>query len=90
MNTTDFAKEVGKKLGTGESGGKQAVKAIMEVITEAMQNGEKVSLIGFGSFEVQNRPARAGRNPQTGATIQVPAKNIVKFKPGSNLQDAIN
>jgi len=65
------------------------LNSILNAITGAVTAGDKVTLIGFGTFSVSARPARDGRNPQTGETIQIPAKKIVKFKAGSKLSDAV-
>lgn len=68
----------------------KALSAFIEVVTEELKKGEKVQLVGFGTFEVAHREARDGRNPHTGETIQIPATNVPKFKPGKGLKDAIN
>ena len=67
-----------------------AVDAVFSTIQDALANGEKVQLIGFGNFEVRDRAARKGRNPQTGAVIEIPAKKLVKFKATKTLADAVN
>jgi len=61
----------------------------MVAITDTLKKDEKVTLIGFGTFSVSNRAARDGRNPQTGETMKIPAKNVAKFKVGKNLDDAV-
>ena len=66
-----------------------AVDAVFGSIQDFLANGEKVQLIGFGNFEVRNRAARKGRNPQTGAEIQIPASKVPAFKPGKALKDAV-
>ncbi len=65
------------------------LSSILNTITGAVTAGDKVTLIGFGTFSVSARPAREGRNPQTGDTIQIPARKVVKFKAGSKLSDAV-
>ena len=65
------------------------VDALFEVIQEALQDGEKVQVIGFGNFEVRDRAARKGRNPQTGEEIQIAASKVPAFKPGKALKDAV-
>ena len=67
----------------------QAVRVILEGIVEALQNGEKVELRGFGSFRVRQRDARIGRNPKTGERVDVPAKKIPYFKPGKDLREQL-
>ena len=68
---------------------KKAVEAFVSTVTKALQEGDKVSLIGFGTFSVAERSARTGINPSTKATITIPAKKVTKFKPGAELADAI-
>jgi len=67
-----------------------ALKSLLDSIEGALAKGDKVSLVGFGTFSVANRAARVGRNPATGAEIQIAAANIPKFKPGKKLKDAVN
>lgn len=67
----------------------QVLSAILDEVTNALARKESVSLIGFGTFEVRHRSARTGKNPQTGAPIQIPASNSVGFKPGKTLRDAL-
>lgn len=66
-----------------------AVDAVFAAVTDYLANGEKVQLIGFGNFEVRERAARKGRNPQTGKEIQIPASKVPAFKPGKALKDAV-
>ena len=66
-----------------------AVDAVFSTIQDALANGEKVQLIGFGNFEVRERAARKGRNPQTGQEIEIPASKVPAFKPGKALKDAV-
>ena len=68
----------------------QALSAIIEQITQAMERQETVNLIGFGSFTQRSRSARTGKNPQTGQPMDIPASNTVAFKPGKSLKDAVN
>lgn len=67
-----------------------AVNCVLECIGGTLREGDKVSLVGFGTFSVNRRDARTGRNPKTGAAIQIPAKNVVKFKPGKELSESVN
>lgn len=67
-----------------------ALEAFVSSVTEALKDGDRISLVGFGSFSVDKRDARMGRNPRTGEEIQIAAKNVVKFKPGAGLSDAVN
>jgi DNA-binding protein HU-beta len=68
----------------------RALDAIVDSITEALKRGDQVSLVGFGTFTVKHRPAREGRNPQTGATINIKASSVPAFKAGKALKDALN
>jgi len=66
------------------------INAYTKVVTDALKSGDKVQLVGFGTYEVATRPARIGRNPQTGAEMKIPAAKVPKFKPGKALKDAVN
>lgn len=68
----------------------EAIEAVLTGIENALSNGEKVQLVGFGSFEVRERAARSGRNPQTGATIEIAAKKVPAFKAGTALKNAVS
>ncbi len=68
----------------------KALNAFMEAVTETLKNGEKVTLVGFGTFMVVERAERIGRNPRTGEQIKIPARKVVKFKPGSKLEEAVS
>ena len=89
MNKGDLVEKVAKECGLSKTASDQVLNSILNAITGAVTAGDKVTLIGFGTFSVSARPARDGRNPQTGETIQIPAKKIVKFKAGSKLNDAV-
>ena len=89
MNKGDLIEKVAKECGLSKTASDQVLNSILNAITGAVSAGDKVTLIGFGTFSVSARPAREGRNPQTGDTIQIPARKIVKFKAGSKLSDAV-
>jgi len=89
MNKTELINAVAEKSELSKKDATSAVDAVFEVITGSLQNGEKVQLIGFGNFEVRERAARKGRNPQTGEEIEIPASNVPAFKPGKALKDAV-
>lgn len=89
MVKKDVIKEMAAKLNTTQKDAEQALEAFMEVVTEALHDGNKISLIGFGSFEVTTRNARDGRNPQTGEPIQIPESRSPKFKAGKILKEAV-
>ena len=88
-NKAALIERVAEKTGLTKKDATVAVDAVFETIQDALVDGEKVQLIGFGNFEVRNRAARKGRNPQTGAEIQIPASKVPAFKPGKALKDAV-
>lgn len=89
MNKGDLINEVAKVVSTKKEA-QQAVDAVFGAITDALKRKEKVTLVGFGTFKVDERPAREGRNPQTGAAIKIPAKSVPKFLAGKSLKDAVS
>ncbi|MCP4347275.1 MAG: HU family DNA-binding protein [Desulfobacterales bacterium] len=89
MNKGDLVNNVAKVTNTKKDA-QAAVDCIISAITDALERGEDVTLIGFGTFKVADRKARKGRNPQTGKEIQIKAKKVPKFSPGKNLKDAVN
>ena len=76
--------------GISKAAAGKALDAMMKSITGELMTGGRVSLVGFGSFSVSDRAARDGRNPQTGATIKIPARKVVKFKAGAELKESVN
>ena len=90
MNKGDLIGKVADAAGLSKAQAGDAVAAVFESIEKCLQSGDKASLIGFGTFAVNNRPARDGRNPATGQTIKIAAKNVVKFKAGKALTEAMN
>lgn len=89
MNKTDLITNVAETCNLTKKDAAEAVDAVFNSITDAMKTGEKVQLIGFGNFEVRERAARKGRNPQTGAEIDIPASKVPAFKPGKALKDQL-
>ncbi len=89
MNKADLISAVAAEAGLSKVDAKKAVEAFVSTVTKALQEGDKVSLIGFGTFSVAERSARTGINPSTKATITIPAKKVTKFKLGAELADAI-
>lgn len=89
MNKTELVAAVAEKAGLTKVDAEKAVKASIDAITEALVKGEKVQLIGFGTFEVREKAASEARNPQTGAAIKVPAHKAPAFKAGAALKDAV-
>ena len=90
MNKGDLINAVADAAGLSKAQAGDAVAAVLGSIEKSLKSGEKASLIGFGTFSVNRRPARDGRNPATGQTIRIAAKNVVKFKPGKSLSDSVN
>ncbi|GGE11274.1 transcriptional regulator [Marinithermofilum abyssi] len=90
MNKTELIAQVAEKTNMTKKDATQAVDAVFESITEALRSGDKVQLIGFGNFEVRERAARKGRNPQTGEEIQIAASKVPAFKPGKALKEDVN
>ena len=90
MNKTELVEAIAKQAGLSKKASDDAVKAFVETVTKELKKGEKVTLIGFGTFEVSKRSARKGRNPQTGAEIKIKASKAPKFKAGKALKDAVN
>lgn len=89
MNKTELVASVAEKAGLAKKDAEKAVNALFASIEEALVAGDKVQLIGFGTFEVRHRAARKGRNPQTGDEIEIPASEVPAFKPGKALKDAV-
>jgi DNA-binding protein HU-beta len=90
MNKTELAAAVAEKTGLAKKDAAAAVQAFTDVISEELKKGEKVQIVGFGTFEVSERAAREGRNPQTGETMKIEASKAPKFKAGKALKDAVN
>ncbi|SMO66289.1 HU family DNA-binding protein [Melghirimyces algeriensis] len=89
MNKAQLIERVAESTGKTKKESGQVVDAVLETISESLQKGEKVSLIGFGHFEVRERAARTGRNPQTGEPIQIEASKTPAFKPGKQLKESV-
>lgn len=90
MNKTELVTNVAEKAGLTKKDAEKAVNALFASVEEALVDGGKVQLIGFGTFEVKERAARTGRNPQTGKEIQIAASKNPSFKAGKALKDAVN
>ena len=89
INKSELTKEVSAKTDLKQKDAEKVIDALIESIKDNLAKGEKVQIIGFGSFEVRNRAARKGRNPQTGKTLTIPATKVPAFKPGKALKDAV-
>tara|TARA_B100000795_G_scaffold68654_1_gene47690 strand:- start:7576 stop:7848 length:273 start_codon:yes stop_codon:yes gene_type:complete len=90
MNKSDLIDAMAEDAGVTKAAAKKALESFLGHVQGSLKNGNRVSLVGFGSWSVSKRAAREGRNPQTGKTIQIAAKNVVKFKAGSDLQTSVN
>ena len=89
MNKTELIAQIAAKSGLSKKDAEKALAATVDSITEALVNGDKVALVGFGSFEVKSREARMGRNPKTKEAIEIPASKAPVFKAGKALKDTI-
>lgn len=90
MNKTELIEKVAEARGMTKKEASLVVDSVLDTIAEALKQGEKVSLIGFGNFEVRERSARKGRNPQTGEEIMIEATRVPAFKPGKQLKESVN
>ena len=90
MNKTELVAAIAAKTELSKKDSEKALKAFMEVVSEQLKKGEKIQLIGFGTFEVAKRAARTGKNPQTGKAIKIAACKAPKFKAGKALKGAVN
>ena len=90
MKKVELVEAVAESTGLTKADATRAIDATFEAITGALKKGDKVPLVGFGTFAVSKRAAREGRNPQTGETVHIAARNAVTFKAGSALKDAVN
>ncbi|MCB0705963.1 MAG: HU family DNA-binding protein [Saprospiraceae bacterium] len=90
MNKGDLVNKVAESANISKAQATTAVNSVLEAIGDTLKSGDKATLIGFGTFSVTHREARTGRNPQSGETIKIAARNVVKFKPGKELSDLVN
>ena len=90
MNKAELIEAMAGGAGISKADAKKALDAFIDTTTGALKKGDRVALVGFGSFSVSRRSARTGRNPQTGNEIQIAAKNVVKFKAGADLGSSVN
>lgn len=89
MNKSELVVAVAEKTGLGKKDAEKAVAAVLDTVTETLKAGEKVQLLGFGTFEIRAREARTGRNPQTNQPVVIPASKAPVFKAGKALKDAV-
>jgi DNA-binding protein HU-beta len=90
MNKADLVDKIAASSGISKAAAGTAIDTAVDSITAALKKGDRVALIGFGTFSVSQRKARNGRNPQTGATIKIAARKVAKFTPGADLKKAVN
>jgi DNA-binding protein HU-beta len=90
VTKTELVNAIAEKAELSKSDSEKALKAFVDTVTEALKAGDKIALVGFGTFSVGDRAARVGKNPQTGAEIKIPAAKVPKFKAGKALKDAVN
>ena len=90
MNKTELVAAIAEKSELSKKDSEKALKALIDTVTEELKKGEKIQLVGFGTFEVIERAAREGRNPLTGEKMEIKASKAPKFKPGKALKDAVN
>jgi DNA-binding protein HU-beta len=90
MNKADLVNALSQSTGLTKTKSNEVVDAIVSTISESLRKGEKVTLVGFGTFTTSKKEARKGRNPKTGETLEIPAKTVAKFKAGSELTKSVN
>ena len=90
MNKKELIESIAEAADISKAAAEKALNGALAAIAESLKKGDKVTLVGFGTFAVSKREARQGRNPQTGKTIKIPAQKVAKFKAGSKLSEAIN
>ena len=89
MNKNELSAAIAAKAGLTRKDAEAAVCAMSDIIAESLKNGEKVQIVGFGAFEVKERPARKARNPKTGEEIPISARTVVTFRPGQKLKERV-
>lgn len=89
MTKKELVQNIAEEAGISKAVAEKSLNAVIDGITDALSNREKVTFVGFGTFHVSERPARKGRNPKTGEPIQIPASVVPKFKAGKSLKDAV-
>jgi len=90
MNKADLVNEIAKETGLTKTKSSEVIDSIVEAISSSLKNGEKVTLVGFGTFTTSKRSARKGRNPKTGEVINIPGKTVARFKAGTELTKNVN
>lgn len=90
MNKGELIGKVAENANLTKAQASDAVNSVLDAIRSSLKDGDKVAILGFGTYSVTNRPARTGRNPKTGEAMQIKAKNVIKFKPGKDLAASVN
>lgn len=90
MTKADLVAKIASKANMTKAGAERSLNAFLDAVQAVLVKEGKLTLTGFGTFSVEARKARTGRNPRTGAAIKIPASKVVKFRPGKNLKDAVN
>ena len=90
MNKTELINQIAESANITKAAADRVLLGMLEAITDSLQKGENVTLVGFGTFSTSKRSARTGRNPQSGKSVEIPAKTVVKFKVGKKLGDEVN
>jgi len=90
VNKTELVDAIADSADLSKASAARALEATLDAVTGALQNGDSVAMVGFGTFQVKDRAARTGRNPQTGASMEIPAAKVPSFKAGKALKDALN
>ena len=89
MNKQELIAKIAKDTGSSKTSAAAAIESLIESITKSLKKGDPVAFVGFGTFKTSQRKARTARNPQTGATIQIPKRRVVRFTAGKSLKDAV-
>jgi DNA-binding protein HU-beta len=89
MNKSDLIEKVASSAELSKAAASKAVDAVLDTITDALKDGDQVTLIGFGTFAVRERPGRVGRDPRTGSPLEIKASRVASFKAGKSLKDAL-
>jgi DNA-binding protein HU-beta len=90
MNKADLVNSLAEKTGLTKTKTNEVIDSLVSIITETLKSGDKVTLVGFGTFTTTQREARKGRNPKTGETLEIPSKRVAKFRAGSELTKSVN
>lgn len=90
MNKATLIEKIAEEAGVTKTAAARAIESLIDGVTRSLDAGERITLVGLGTFAISDRKARSGRNPHTGATIEIPAKRTVRFRPSKDLEDTLN